>query len=112
MTTFIGHLDYINTVTCCNSSRRAFSGSSDRTIKEWDLDSKKLIKTYNGASACMTVRVSNNDSSIFSGHSDGTVKVWSVNSNDKPQMILDFHDDKVVSIEVLKNEYQLLTLSK
>lgn len=112
LTSFIGHIDYINAVVCANSSRRGFTASSDRTVKEWDLENKKLNKTFNGASCCVSVNISNNDSTLYSGHSDGTVKLWSVNHHEKPEHILDFHDDKVISIEVLKNEYQILTLSK
>ena len=38
---FTGHIDYIN---CCHSysaSQRAITGSSDKTIKEWDFKSLK-----------------------------------------------------------------------
>lgn len=50
------------------------------------------------------------DSFIVSGHMDGTVKIWT--SNDKPERTIDLHDDKVTHLEFLKNENQILTLSK
>jgi WD40 repeat protein len=50
------------------------------------------------------------DSFIVSGHLDGTLKIWS--SNDKPENIIDLHDDKITAVEFIKNENQLITLSK
>ena len=50
------------------------------------------------------------DSFIVSGHMDGTVKIWT--SNDKPERTIDLHDDKVIHMEFLKNEQQIITLSK
>lgn len=112
LNSFIGHLDYINTLICANSSKRGFTGSSDRTVKEWDLESKKLLKTFNGGSGCFSVAISQNDHMLLSGHSDGKIKLWSVNDNSKPEHVLDFHDDKVISIQPLKNENHIISLSK
>lgn len=81
-------------------------------MKEWDFDSKKLIKTYSSSSAIWSVCLSNNDNYIYSGHSDGSLKIWSSNCNDKPEQILDIHDDKIISIKQGKNENQIFTLSK
>jgi len=50
------------------------------------------------------------DSFIVSGHLDGTLKIWS--SNDKPERVIDLHDDKITHLELVKNENQLVTLSK
>lgn len=50
------------------------------------------------------------DSFIVSGHLDGTLKIWS--SNDKPERVIDLHDDKITYLEFIKNENQIVTLSK
>ena len=41
---FTGHIDYIN--ACCTylTSQMAVTGSSDKTLKEWDFDSLKLAR--------------------------------------------------------------------
>ena len=54
--------------------------------------------------------ISYDDSFIVSGHLDGTVKFWS--SNEKPEKIYDLHEDKITCIEILKNENQMLSISK
>jgi WD40 repeat protein len=54
--------------------------------------------------------ISNDDSFIVSGHLDGTIKLWS--SNEKPEKIIDLHEDKITSLEILKNENLMLSISK
>ena len=109
--TLTGHLDYVNVVNCANGYQRCYTGSSDRSIKEWDLENFKLLKTFNGASGVNSLCLSNNDSLIYSGHSDGSIKIWSTMSNDKPENILDIHENKVISIQQLKNDFHILTSS-
>jgi hypothetical protein len=41
---------------------------------------------------------------------DGNIKIWS--NNDKPDKVLDLHDDKIHHLEIIKNENQLLSISK
>ena len=48
---------------------------------------------------------------LISGHYDGSLKFWSAKS-DKPDSVIDLHDDKVTHIEFVKNENQILTCSK
>lgn len=112
LVSFTGHIDYINSVVTANSSKRGYTGSSDRTVKEWDFDTKKLIKTFSSNSAVWSTCISGNDNYLFSGHADGSIKVWSANSNEKPEQIIDIHDDKVISLKMGKNDNQLISLSK
>ena len=112
LASFSGHIDYINSATTAYSSKRGFTGSSDRTLKEWDFEQRKLVKTYSNNSGVFSTCMSNNDNYIYSGHADGSIKIWSVNFSDKPEQILDIHYDTVLSIKNGKNDYQILTLSK
>ncbi len=45
LSTFTGHIEYINCVSSFYSSERGLTGSSDRTVKEWDFNTTKMIKT-------------------------------------------------------------------
>jgi len=38
---FTGHVDYINACHAYSASQRAITGSSDKTIKEWDFNTLK-----------------------------------------------------------------------
>ena len=108
--TFTGHIDYVNCVGTFYSSLKGLTGSSDRTIKEWDFQSQKLSRNFSCVSACHCLGIAYDDSFIISGHLDGTVKIWS--NNDKPDKVIELHDDKVLHLEILKNENQFLTISK
>ena len=110
LTTFTGHIDYINTVYNLHTQEKGLTGSSDRTIREWDFNQLKLTRKFNCTSACHSLCVASDDSYILSGHMDGTVRVWT--SNEKPDQIIDLHDDNVIRLEILKGENQFLTLSK
>lgn len=44
---FTGHIDYINAIATYYSTQRGITGSSDRTMKEWDFQTLKLQKTVN-----------------------------------------------------------------
>jgi len=110
LTTFTGHIDYINAVYNLHTQEKGLTGSSDRTIREWDFNQLKLTRKFNCTSACHSLCVASDDSYILSGHMDGSVRVWT--TNEKPDQIIDLHDDNVIRLEILKGENQFLTLSK
>jgi F-box/WD-40 domain protein MET30 len=45
---FTGHTDWVNAVKIDIPSRTLFSASDDMTVKLWDLDTHRCIKTYEG----------------------------------------------------------------
>jgi WD40 repeat protein len=55
-----------------------FSGSSDKTIKQWSISSGSLIRTFVHGSFVNSVAVSGDY--LFSGSSDSTIKQWSISS--------------------------------
>lgn len=48
VSTLRGHTDWVNAVRIDTYSRTIFTGSDDCTIKLWDLDSKRCIRTFEG----------------------------------------------------------------
>jgi len=69
-----------------------------------------IIKKYSCISSCHSLAIANDDSFVISGHLDGTIKLWS--SNEKPEKIFDLHEDKITSLEILKNENLMFSISK
>lgn len=108
--TFTGHIDYVNCISCFHSSMKGITGSSDRTIKEWDFQKEKLVRNLHCVSACHSCLVTLDDSLLISGHLDGTVKIWS--SNEKPEKVIELHDDQILHLTLLPNENQFLSVSK
>ena len=109
LNTFTGHIDYINCVKSLNAAQHGLTGSGDRTIREWDYNTKTMVRKFNCISACHSLVIAPDDSFILSGHMDGTVKLWA--SNDKPEKVFDMHEDKVLQIKMIKND-QILSLGK
>jgi WD40 repeat protein len=44
LATFTGHIEYINCVSVYFSSQKGLTGSSDRTVKEWDFNTLKMVR--------------------------------------------------------------------
>jgi WD40 repeat protein len=79
-------------------SRRIVSGSSDKTIKLWDVPTRKLISTFQGHyNTVWSVSFSPDGHHIASGSSDKTIKLWDVPTG---KLISTFqgHSDEVISV--------------
>ena len=109
LNTFTGHIDYINCVKSFNAQQHGLTGSSDRTIREWDFNTKNMVRKFNCISACHALAIAPDDSFILSGHLDGTIKMWA--SNDKPEKVFDSHEDKVIDIKMIKSDL-ILSMGK
>ena len=76
-TTLTGHSSTVLSVPVTGD--RIVSGSVDHTIKVWDLNSGRLIRTLRGhSSSVYSVVVAGNR--IVSGSQNGRIKVWDLNS--------------------------------
>jgi WD40 repeat protein len=53
-----------------------FSGSSDRTIKVWDLSELLCIKTLSGHNGAVTCLKISPDKKLVSGSWDNSIKIW------------------------------------
>lgn len=45
LNTFTGHVDYINTCHSLFASQKGITGSSDKSMKEWDFNTLKQIRS-------------------------------------------------------------------
>ena len=57
------------------NENKILSGSDDKTIKIWDLDSGKLLNTLIGHTSSIHALTIHN-SKIISGSNDKTIKIW------------------------------------
>jgi WD40 repeat protein len=87
--TLLGHNGGITAIAIHPAGQILASGSTDRTIKLWDLDQGKLLHTFAGRSLfsnvghrdrISTLTFSSNGETLFSGSDDGTIKEWDVDT--------------------------------
>ncbi len=74
-----GHSDYINSVAFSPDGKYLASGSKDKTIKLWNVQSQKQVITLQDDSLCVySVAFSPDGKYLASGSLDKTVKLWSM----------------------------------
>ena len=75
--TFIGHTNSVYAVAVTPDSKYVISGSSDKTLKVWDLQTGEFLCTLTGhIERIRTVAVTPDSKYMISGSGDKTLKVW------------------------------------
>jgi WD40 repeat protein len=76
-----GHMDRVNTVALTPDGRRAVSGSVDRTLRVWDLETGEILHTLRGHTFCVNaVSVTLDGCRAVSAALDHTVRLWDLES--------------------------------
>src|ERR1051326_7849700 len=74
-----GHTASVNTIAVSPDGRFLVSGSTDNSLKVWDLASGNVLRTlYGHTGAVLTAAISRDGRLIASGGQDATVRVWNV----------------------------------
>ena len=96
--TLSGHNDYVLSVCVSPDGRHIVSGSQDKTVKVWDMESGQCIHTLNDHNKDVTsVCVSPDGRRIVSGSSDATVRVWDMESGQCIHTLMG-HVESVLSV--------------
>ncbi|WP_442940762.1 protein kinase domain-containing protein [Nostoc sp.] len=101
-TTITGHLGDVNSLAFNSQSlsNNLASGSDDKTVKIWNIQSRKEIRTLSGHSDWVyAVAISPDGKTIVSGSKDKTIKVWNLNTG-KEIYTLTGHTDYVNSVAI------------
>jgi WD40 repeat protein len=76
-----GHTDSVNAVAVTPDGKYVVSGSSDRTVKIWELENGRLAHTFEGHTREVIGVVASPDRKhVVSKSEDETVKVWELDS--------------------------------
>lgn len=108
LNTFSGHNNDLNCIKSFNCNEYGLTGSSD-IIKQWDFNTRNLMRKFKSDKECHSMDIEPNDSFILCGQLDGTVKMWG--TNDEQEKCFSIHKDKVINIKIINND-SFLTLGK
>jgi len=73
---FAGHTNAVTCVTFSNDGR-LLSGSADRTVRLWDVATRKELRRYEGhTDEILSVALSPNGRQAASGGKDQSVRIW------------------------------------
>ncbi len=83
-----GHVSFVNSVAFSPDGKTLASGSEDNTIKLWNVESGKQIKSLEGhASAVNSVVFSPDGKTLASGSGDTTIKLWNAETGQQIKSI-------------------------
>jgi WD40 repeat protein len=98
------HEGPITSIALTPNGKYIVSGSSDNTIRVWDLESGKCLKTLREHEKSVNaVAVTADSSKVISGSSDKTIRVWDLESG-KCLNTLSGHERPVYSVTVSSDE--------
>jgi WD40 repeat protein len=82
--TLLGHSSQVNTVAVTMDGRLAISGSSDRSLKVWDLESGVELRSLRGhADDVEKVVITPDGRRVVSASGDKTIRVWDIKSGEQ-----------------------------
>jgi F-box and WD-40 domain protein 1/11 len=106
------HLECIYTIQY--SGKYLVSGSRDKTLRIWDLDTLRLVRkpleAHTGSVLCLQFDASPNEDIIVSGSSDSTVIIWQFSTGKVIQRMRKAHRESVLNVRFDKRV--LVTCSK
>ena len=100
--------------TIQHSGRYLVSGSRDKTIRVWDLDSQRLVKGplygHHGSVLCLQFDAREEEDVIISGSSDTDVIVWKFSTGEQVRKIRHAHSEPILNLKF--DHRYLVTCSK
>ncbi|WP_077920334.1 cytochrome D1 domain-containing protein [Spirosoma sp. 209] len=77
----IGHTNHVFSVALSSDGRYALSGSYDKTVKLWEVETGREVRTFTGhADQVVSVALSPDGRYALSGSWDNTIKLWDIAS--------------------------------
>ncbi len=104
---FRGHSDVVRSVSLSSDGKLALSGSDDKTLKLWDVETGNCLRTFEGhQEEVLTVYLSKNKLLAISGSNDKTLRIWNVENGNCIEIIEGFK--RAVTSVYLSDDNQLL----
>jgi WD40 repeat protein len=94
----LGHTASVRSVALSGDGRTAVSGSADKTVRVWDVETSQCLKVMQGHTDSVTsVALSGDGRRAVSGSDDKTVRVWDVETS-RCLKVMQGHTYSVLSV--------------
>ncbi len=111
LSTLTGHIGLVNAVTVTPDGKFIISGSSDTTVKVWNLNTGAEVITFTGHNSSVNaVAVTPDGKRVISGEADSTVRAWNLATGQEIQKF-NGHSASVVSIAVTTDGKKVVSAS-
>jgi WD40 repeat protein len=111
-TLITGHSSWISGVAVSGNGRRAVSASLDTTLKVWDVESGRELRTLIGHSAAVIgVALSADGRRAVSASEDGTLRVWDVESGRELRTLIG-HSAAVIGVALSADGRRAVSASR
>lgn len=91
-----GHTDGVMCLQFCDSSNILITGSYDKTIRIWNLETGEVVRVLTGHTRCVRA-LQFDDAKLVTGSMDHTLKIWSLQTGQCIRT-LEGHTDGIVSL--------------
>jgi WD40 repeat protein len=111
LSTLTGHTDAVRTLAFSSDGHTLASGSADRTVKIWDLQTQKPILQKDDTGEIFSVAFNSNSQILASSGEDRTIKLWNLQSGALMSQ-LNKHDWQVASVAFSQDSQTLVSGSQ
>jgi len=95
-----GHTDNIKAIVFSADSKLLISGGRDSTLKVWDINTQKIVRTLSTKSEGITsIALSSDHQTVVSGDIDHSVKIWNFQTG-KLLITLNGHSQPVETVAI------------
>ena len=101
---FVGHTNTVESLAFSQDGTLLVSGSWDKTVKLWDIQTGGFIKTLSCTEDISSVAISPDCTTIISGGYEGTVYIWNIQTGKSNSVKI--HQDKVTAIRFSPINFQ------
>jgi WD40 repeat protein len=107
--TLNGHNDWVRAVAVTPNDKQVISGSSDNTLKVWNLETGEELFTLKGHNDWVNaIAVTPNGKQVISGSDDNTLKIWNLETGEE-LFTLNGHNASVRAVAVTPNDKQVIS---
>lgn len=107
---FTGHSDKVSSIAFCPHGKHMISGSMDRTIKTWDLETGECIHTIEAKSRVRSVAFNSDGTQILAALAAGVIVLWTIHSEEKPKVFRG-HTGQVCSAQFSSDDKMIISSS-